>query len=454
MRAYHLPGIAPSAAGEVVRLGDVEVEILRPEPRQLRAAMHGAKEHAARHLRPRTVDDVLRALDHVVVNWRDPNYPRREVAEHVLPAATGFSPAMIRHGMSLMIEPLRAAAIGALLDDELGNRRVLDATCDGRRAVPPALIAHVMSGNVPALAAAPMLLSLAVKSAVLVKSAAGDPIFPALFAASINDVDEELGRCLLATHWPGGDRALEEVAFAGADLVVASGSDAAIAAIATRVPGRFIGHGHKISFAVVGAECLGDADAARGLADRLAYDVSLWDQQGCLSPQLCYVEEGGRVSPLDFAHLLADGLRRYAIELPAPALNFEERAAVSRFRQEAEWRGAASPSLLAGTDANDWSVSIEPGAEFLPSCLFRCVRLKIIDTLSAVGAAVLPHRRYLEAAGVAVGEQRFEPIAAMLATCGVHRICRIGAMQRPSLTWRQSGRPRVADWIEWTAQDE
>jgi len=454
LRAYHLPGFVPRVAGEVRRFADVEVEIARLDPRQLQETMTAAKECARRRLRRRAVDDVLASIDRIVVNWLDPNYELRQVAERALPAVTGFSAAMIGHGLPLLIEPLRAVAIGTLLDDELGNRGVLDTWRDGRRALGPALVAHVMSGNIPALAVTSMLLSLAVKSAALVKSATGDLVFPALFAASVDAVDEELGHCLVATHWPGGDRAIEEVAFAGADVVVGSGSDTAIAAIGARVPGRFIGHGHKISFAAIGAESLADADAAQHLARRLAYDVSLWDQQGCLSPQLCYVESGGRVSPTDFAHMLANGLRHYAGELPPRALNFEERAAVSRFRQEAEWRGTSTPALLATTDTTDWTVSIEDNAEFVPSCLHRCIRVKVIDTLSDVGAAVLPHSRYLEAAGVAVGEQRFEQIAEMLAACGVHRICPIGAMQRPPLSWQQSGRPRVADWIQWTAQDE
>jgi len=290
-------------------------------------------------------------------------------------------------------------------------------------------------------------LSLAVQSAALIKSAAGDPVFPALFAQSVAAVDEELGQCLLVAHWRGGDAPLESVAFGEADLVVASGSDATIASIAARVPGRFIGHGHKISFAVIGTECLRDPAGAREVARRLAYDVSLWDQQGCLSPQLCYVEAGGRVAPGDFARLLADALSHYAEELPCRALTFDERAAVLRFRQEAEWRHSGMHS----EESTDWSLSVEHDAVFVPTCLHRCVRLKVIADCSEVAAAIAPHRRHLEAAGVAAGADRLPALIAMLADCGVHRICPIGRLQEPPLSWPQGGRPRVGDWIEWAA---
>ena len=53
-----------------------------------------------------------------------------------------------------------------------------------------------------------------------------------------------------------------------------------------------------MSFSLVTKESLVDAEA---LAHKAAYDVALYDQQGCLSPQLIYVEEGGAVTPKEFA---------------------------------------------------------------------------------------------------------------------------------------------------------
>ena len=300
---------------------------------ELRARIDRLRCAAERTLRRRSVGSILEALDEVIARWLDANYHLRRRADAELPSVTGFSAATIRHGLPRLLDPLRADAIGMLLDAELGDRHVLDRVCDGRRARGAPLIAHVLSGNIPGLAAAPVLLSLAIKSAVLVKPAAGDPLFPALLTASIAEVDAELGECVLVVPWRGGDADVEASVFREADLVVASGSDAAIASIGARVTRRFIGHGHKISFAVIGRECLDDEATACALAVRLAYDVSLWDQQGCLSPQLCYLESGGRVSPQRFAALLADALGSSAVALPPRRLSFDEQTAVQRFRQ-------------------------------------------------------------------------------------------------------------------------
>ena len=439
---------APTARryGALVAVHDAAAEPLELSPPQLRGAIDTARLAAAR-LKGRPVEQVLAALDRVIVNWLQPDSEWRQQALQALPATTGFSREMIDHGLPLLLEPLRGEAVRALMESELGSHRVVDEVHGGRRAIGPGLIAHVLSGNIPGLAAAPIVLSLALKAAALIKSAAGDRAFPALFAASIRDADPELAECLVVTHWRGGDAPTEEVAFDAADLIVASGSDAAIAAIAERARSRFIGHGHKVSFAVIGRECLSDAAAAHDLALQLAYDVALWDQHGCLSPQLCYIEADDPVTPEHFAGLLADALAHFAEELPPKTLSLDEKAAVLRFRQATEW--CTRHTLLASDKSTDWTISIEPDAEFLPSCLNRCIRLKVVRNLTDLVAALALHRHHLEAVGVAVGAERAAAITDMLATTGVHRLCPLGTMQTPTLAWRQSGRPRLAEWVEW-----
>jgi hypothetical protein len=167
---------------------------------------------------------------------------------------------------------------------------------------------------------------------------------------------------------------------------------------------------------------------------------------------LCYIESDGAVMPQQFAALLADALAHSAQELPPRTLSLDEKAAVLRFRQATEW--CATHTLLASDESTDWTISIEPDAEFLPSCLNRCIRLKVVRSVTDLVAALAPHRHHLEAVGLAVGEQRAAAITDMLATIGVHRICPLGTMQTPTLAWRQSGRPRLAEWVEWIGVEQ
>lgn len=397
--------------------------------RELRAARE-------RVLLARSTDALLSTLAATVELWLTADSPFRKRAERELPATTGFSPAMIQHGLPSMLAPLRGDAIGRLLDAEMRNRDVSG----------PSLIVHVLSGNIPALAATPILLSLAIKAGALVKASHGDPIFPSLIVQSLAAVDEELARCVATLSWPGGQRGVEAAAFDAADLVVASGNDATIADIARRAPNRFIGHGHRISFAVITSDALRDTDV---IARQLADDITLWDQHGCLSPQLAYVERGTTQESEQFVGTLGRELDRLAVELPLRKLTLDDQAAIQRFRQEAEWRAARGENVIlhASPSALNWTIVCDADPTFRPTPLNRTIWLKPIDRLSELPALLAPARAALEAAGIAAPGARSGELTRVLTKSGVHRVCPLGEMQHPDLMWRQGGRPRVAEWV-------
>jgi hypothetical protein len=415
----------------------VELEIASPSAPQWKEIARALRT-AHDRLQRRTREDVLATLQRVFDLWHQPGSPWRCFAEAVLPGVTGFSSQMIRHGLPKVLAPLGNDSIRELLDQEL--------PVEARRTpIAPPVIAHVLSGNIPGLGAIATHLSLAIGSAAILKTAAGDPLSTALWTRAIADTDPELGDCLAVTYWPGGDQ-IENVVFDAAELVVASGADNAVASIAKRARGRFCGHGNRLSFAAVSRQCLADAGSARSLARALARDVTLWDQQGCLSPQVCYVEDDGSIGPLEFAEMLAEALTRDAVELPPRRLSFDEQTAVLRFRQEAEW--GSQSRLLASTDSA-WSIAVEHGVNLRPTCLNRCIRLQTVSQLEDIAPVLVAHRNVLAAAGIAAPAPRRQCLVTLFGECGVHRICPIGKMQEPPLTWCQGGRPRVGDWVQW-----
>jgi hypothetical protein len=412
--------------------------------------------HAAQaRLSRRPVDEILAAINAAVSIWLDPESEWRRTAERLLPDAAGFSPEMVRFALPWMLEPLRAPALQYVLDVELGDRRVLDGFVHGRFAGAPLLILHILSGNLPALAAAPIALSLAIKSSALVKAARGDRVFPALFARSLAEVDVELGACVATCYWTGGDRDHEASAFAAADLVVASGNDATLADIRTRCNTRFIGHGHKVSFALVAAEALRSAALARSAARGVALDVSVWDQRGCLSPQLCFVEAAFDEA-CAFAQLVAGELAALAERLPPGPKTAAEHVAVRRFRDEARWARLAGGRALvmAAEGSTDWTVVVEHLPSFRPTPLCRSLRVLPVCDLADLPRILAPVRPLLEGAGLALPAERAARIDSLLAAAGVHLTLPLGAMQRPPLLWPQGGRPRVADWVTWSHRHE
>ena len=45
---------------------------------------------------------------------------------------------------------------------------------------------------------------------------------------------------------------------------------------------------------------------------------------------------------------------------------------------------------------------------------------------------------------------RAHQITLQLTKFGITRICRLGSMQNPPLTWRHDGRPSLGDLVTWT----
>src|SRR5206468_4221133 len=134
----------------------------------------------------------------------------------------------------------------------------------------PLLVGHVLAGNVPALGLPAIALGCLVGAAVVVKSGRDDPLSAPAFHRALAAVDPALAATVVTAYWPGGERAWEEAAFARADVVVASGTDETVAALAGRLGARLLAHGERVSVAAVSREGLGRDEP---LAERLALGV-------------------------------------------------------------------------------------------------------------------------------------------------------------------------------------
>ena len=121
--------------------------------------------------------------------------------------------------------------------------------------------------------------------------------------------------------------------FAHADCVTATGSDETLSAIRTELPvkTRFLGYGHRVSFGYVSADVFRGLHAQK-VAARAADDVVAWNQLGCLSPHVIYVQTGGEMSPGKFAEVLAEELEQREAAEPRGELPAEAAATIASRR--------------------------------------------------------------------------------------------------------------------------
>lgn len=453
---YFLPD--PLKAVEVTSLdfGRIQVEVPVLTPALLAEAIEAITEARDRSLARLPLHGILDVVERALARWLDPGYPPRKLAEAALPEVTGFSPSMVALTLPKMLEGYRKEQLFRLLEEELGDPLILDgfrSRAGGyRRAFGPRLVTHVFAGNIPFLAAPGLIFTLLAKSASLVKVSSEEPIFPALFARSLAEADPRLGECLLVLWWKGGNEALEGIAYTRADVVVAYGTDQALESIRALVKGRFIGHGHRLSFGIVGREALSNA---KQVAQDAAYDVSLFDQQGCLSPHLFYVEEGGALRPEEFANLLAQAMEELGKRLPRGRVSPREALAIQQLRGSSEFKEIAGKEVIVyAGERMGWTVIYEADPTFLPSCLNRTVRVKPIKDVFQVLDLAAPFGPSLSAVGVAVSSDRLIPLADGLGRLGANRICPIGRMQHPPIGWHHDGRFQILDLLRWVDLEE
>ena len=175
---------------------------------------------------------------------------------------------------------------------------------------------------------------------------------------------------------------LETALFAEADCVTATGSDETLAAIRARLPAktRFLGYGHRVSFGFVASAVLHGSNT-RQIISHAADDVVAWNQLGCLSPHVIYVQSGGKVSPEQFAEMLADELERREQTEPRGELAAEHAAVIASRRAFYEVRAAARAEGLDtlmwhSRNSTAWTVVYEADPRFQLSCLNRFVYVK------------------------------------------------------------------------------
>jgi hypothetical protein len=95
-------------------------------------------------------------------------------------------------------------------------------------------------------------------------------------------------------------------------------------------------------------------------------------------------------------------------------------------------------------------VVYETDTLFQTSCLHRFIYVKSTPNLDEVLKGSEMMRDTVSTVGLASGEDEREAIAMKLARWGVSRICPLGQMQKPPLTWRHDGRPLLGDLVRWT----
>jgi hypothetical protein len=403
-------------------------------------------------LRATPLNEIVAAIDAVAARFLDPADELRVQALAWIPRTTGYSAAMAELVLDRMAADWRAPELHALLRAELRDPRVLDRFVRHRpgqyvRAFGPRLALHVLAGNVPGVGVTSLVRSLLVRAPALCKTAREEPVLPVLFARALRDQAPPIGDALAVAWWPGGDVALEAAALENAELVVHYGGAQALASLAARLPPhvRLVDHGPRISFGIVARERLGDPD----LPAKIARATATFDQQGCVSPHLVFLEGPPTDAAREFAGRIAHELATLAPKLSRGRITCDEAARIHAARATAEFRAIRGEDVALWADPNlHYTVIYDPRPEFGASCLNRTLWCRPI-TLDALPGLIQPFAPFLQSVAVAASPARQKALAASLGAAGVTRMTCFDSLPWPSPTWHHDGRGPLRELLRW-----
>jgi hypothetical protein len=336
----------------------------------------------------RSIDERMRCLRRLLEAARDVYAQRARLAADVA-HATGLSVPGVELGF---------ASLERDASDE--DLRALVAGAGDAARVHVILSANVFVAPLRAIA-----LAWAAAPQVTLRPSSRDPV---------------LARALVNALASSGERAVvldedRDVASVTEGAVHVYGRSETIAAVRVRARVAVRAHGPGMGVALVAAR-----DDAAEAAEALAADVVPFDQRGCLSPRVVFVE-GDVARAAAFARLVHEQLRAWGARVPRGVLSPEERAEASRWVDAATfagdcWAGVDHAVALATVGA---PLSVPPAG--------RHLLVAGAPTLDDAFARLAPIAPFM----VAVGARDRTALASRAPAHA--RLLPLGRMQHPPL---------------------
>ena len=230
------------------------------------------------------MNDIIKNLSAVSAQWLDPSNPLTQETIQALQVSTGLNARQITQAIQNCFEELTEPKINAYVRDwdqvPISNVvKISDKPMSKGQNV-----LHILPSNAFTAWVHGAVITLLLEKNCFLKASRREPVFARAWKRSLEMVQPTLGaRIGLAT-------ATQE-AYENISAIVAYGADETLRTIQKEIPTGipFVGYGHKLSVGVIFRECA-DESSLEDLLPCLRRDADPFRLQGCLSPQILYVE--------------------------------------------------------------------------------------------------------------------------------------------------------------------
>lgn len=299
----------------------------------------------------------------------------------------------------------------------------------------------ILAGRVPAVATSAVFNGLAARHKVLLKPSSAEPVFARLLCSLVERAAPQLAASLSLMNIPSSDPRLD-LMVSQEDAVLAYGSDATIASIRhNRAERLTMGGGHRESVVLCFRDAFDPPGAARRIARAVARDTAIYDQDGCLSPQVILIEENSALPSAAFASLLHEELLAIAGRLPPGPIPLLSAASVRMFIEESRLLAMSTGGLVLPTDGRGPPAVVLVAATLpaRPSPGFRVLQVVPFSGEPDL-SFLLPHlANRLQGIAIAGDRQRLAATLARHPAYRPYRTCAPGRLQSPPAGWPENG---------------
>ncbi|MFN8025784.1 MAG: acyl-CoA reductase [Acidimicrobiia bacterium] len=352
---------------------------------------------------------------------------------------------------------LQRASLEAMIDANFSDRRVLDewvtrtdeAGNQGHlRAFPPRMI-HMLAGNAPAGCIASIAQGALVKAVNLFKMPSSDPFTTVAVLRTMAEVDPDhpVVRSMSAVYWAGGDESIERTIYRPQffDRIVAWGGGPAIMNVIKYLgPGiQLVSFDPKSSISLVGREVFDSDDTMAEVAERVAADTTVFNQEACLASRFVFIE-GERPQVEEFCAVLAERLNvdRDFASASAPPLPAD-------LRNEIEITQMMGDIELWGShDGSGLVILSERPVDFHPTN-----KTSNVVMVPSLDDAV----RHVDVATQTIGVypwSRKTELRDRLAAAGGQRVCRVGTANLHVTGSPHDAMFALQRFVHWMADDD
>jgi hypothetical protein len=313
---------------------------------------------------------------------------------------------------------------------------------------------HITAGNVPTVAAVSVLRNCITRSDIIIKTPSNDPLTAVAIARTMIDMapDHPITRHISVAYWKGGDAAVEDALYQPRNIekIVAWGGLASISHIAKYIrPGiDLITLDPKLSSTIIGREGFADEATMTAVAARLALDVGIYNQEGCLNARVVYAQTGTDADGLSKANRFGELLYAAIQALPSRLSGPAKRVNPDLAEELEGLRYAAQLYRKIGGDRKGGVIvsQIDEPVEFSALLANRIANIVPVDSIETPIRAVTA---YTQTIGI-YPDSLIPQIRDRLAFHGAQRLVSLGYATRRVVAGPSDGiepMRRMAKWI-------